>query len=86
NEVLRKIGGEAFGYCSSLESIRLPSTVTEVGDRAFWDFIELKEVVPNEGLQKIGRQAYRDCPLLDSIRLPSTVTEVGNQAFRVAGI
>ncbi|KAL7535781.1 hypothetical protein ACHAXR_006723, partial [Thalassiosira sp. AJA248-18] len=81
NEGLRKIRSMAFGYCSSLESIRLPSTVIEVGDMAFSGCSNLRDLVLNKGLRKIGRWTFDDCRSLESIRLPSTVTEVGDEAF-----
>ena len=36
NEGLQKIGDEAFSNCTSLESITLPSTLTEIGDVHLW--------------------------------------------------
>ena len=41
NEGLQKIEDEAFYDCTSLESITLPSTVTEIGDEAFSDCTNL---------------------------------------------
>ena len=32
---LTSIGNEAFGYCSSLESVSLPDGLTSIGDGAF---------------------------------------------------
>ncbi|KAL7540749.1 hypothetical protein ACHAXR_010347, partial [Thalassiosira sp. AJA248-18] len=78
---LQKIGESSFDYCPSLDSIRIPSTATEVGKGAFHGCAGLKEVELNEGLEKIYDQAFSRCRSLDSIRFPSTVTEVGEEAF-----
>ena len=67
--------------CTSLYSIKLPSTVTEIGANAFQFCSNLSEVVFNEGLQKIGGVAFGYCTSLESITLPSTVTEIGRSAF-----
>ena len=81
NEGLQKIGHGSFRNCTSLESITVPSTVTEIGARAFEGCSNLREVTLNDGLQKIGDKAFYECPSLQSITLPSTVTEIGNWAF-----
>jgi len=61
NEGLQKIEDEAFYDCTSLESITLPSSVTEIGDEAFSDCTNLSEVILNDGLQKIGIGAFHNC-------------------------
>ena len=81
NDGLQKIGNCAFRACSSLERIRLPSTVTEIGFQAFYSCKNLGEVVLNEGLQLIGFQAFIHCTSLTIIKLPSSVTEIGAGAF-----
>ena len=81
-EGLQKIGNSAFIDCTSLESITLPSTVTEIGNYAFYDCMNLREVTFNEGLQEIGVNAFYVCKLLESIVLPSTLIEIGSDAFR----
>ncbi|KAL7523052.1 hypothetical protein ACHAXR_000007, partial [Thalassiosira sp. AJA248-18] len=65
----------------SLESIKFPSSVNEVGDAAFCYCVSLRDVVLNEGLQKIGEQAFHVCELLANIKFPPTVREVGDDAF-----
>ncbi|KAL7540976.1 LOW QUALITY PROTEIN: hypothetical protein ACHAXR_010534, partial [Thalassiosira sp. AJA248-18] len=81
NEGLQKIGLGAFQHCSLLESIWLPSTVSEVEMYAFYNCREMREVVLNEGLQHIGQCAFRGCVSLKSIKFPSTLTEVVSHAF-----
>ena len=81
NDGLKKIGRRAFYECTSLSSIILPSTVTEIGYCAFNNCINLREVLLNEGLKRIGQSAFFGCRSLSSITLPSTVTEIGNGAF-----
>ena len=52
--------------------IKLPSTVTEVGQGAFKGCTNLREVELNEGLEKIGYGAFYRCTSLPSIKLPLT--------------
>jgi len=42
NDGIKKIGYAAFSSCKSLESITLPSTVTEIGSRAFSSCAKLR--------------------------------------------
>ena len=76
-EGLQKIGDEAFYKCTLLESIKLPSTLVEIGDSAFRDCHNLREVVFNDGLQKVGFRAFGDCSSLENVTLPSTIVEIG---------
>ena len=69
-----KIGNTAFYGCFSLQSIRLPSNVTDIDKSAFDECSSLKEVVLNNGLQKIGTCAFTSCLSLERITIPSTVT------------
>ena len=45
NKGLQKIGEEAFYWCISLESITLPSTLTEIGAGAFGGCRNLRAVI-----------------------------------------
>ncbi|RAW47461.1 leucine-rich repeat domain-containing protein, partial [Metamycoplasma hominis] len=46
NEGLEKIGAEAFRD-TNIESITIPGSVKEIGERAFYGCIYLKEVILN---------------------------------------
>ena len=82
NEGLQKIGHTAFFNCTSLESITIPSTVTEIGSNAFNSCINLREVIVNDGLTKVGHGVFSNCTSLKSITLPSTITEIDTCAFK----
>ena len=64
-----------------MQSINIPSTVTEIGSFAFYCCSNLSKVVLSDGLKKIGDSLFRSCRALESITLPSTVTEIGESAF-----
>ncbi|KAL7544087.1 hypothetical protein ACHAXR_013518 [Thalassiosira sp. AJA248-18] len=77
NEGLQIIGDFAFYNCISMESIKFPSTLSEVGYNSFNKCIVLREVVLNEGLQKIGWSAFRDCLSLESYKFPCLSNRFG---------
>eukprot|EP00571_Detonula_confervacea_P012533 CAMPEP_0172312338 /NCGR_PEP_ID=MMETSP1058-20130122/17137_1 /TAXON_ID=83371 /ORGANISM="Detonula confervacea, Strain CCMP 353" /LENGTH=142 /DNA_ID=CAMNT_0013025755 /DNA_START=19 /DNA_END=447 /DNA_ORIENTATION=- len=81
NEELQTIGHGEFIGCISLDSVVLPSSVTEIGDNTFSDCTKLKEVVLNEGIQTIVRGAFYRCSSLERVVIPSTVAKVGDNAF-----
>jgi len=86
NEGLRKIGKNAFSYCTSLQSITLPSTIVEIEEQAFYRCRKLKKVVLNDGLKKIGKEAFSECKSLQSITFPSTVVEIGDYALEYTAL
>ena len=77
----RKFGMWAFWQCTSLESVALPSSVTEINERAFGDCSNLREVVFNEGLENTGMGAFGQCTSLESVVLPSSNTIIHTLAF-----
>ena len=76
-----KIEDSAFYSRVRLESIAFPSTIIEIGERAFMHCNNLREVVFNDGLKKIGLGVFCNCKSLESITFPSTLTEIGVSAF-----
>ncbi|EJK70462.1 hypothetical protein THAOC_08179 [Thalassiosira oceanica] len=81
NERLQVIGDYAFEYCTALRSVTLPSTVTELGRRAFEGCTNLTEVRFSEGLRVIGDYAFASCTALRNVFLPRTATYLGRWAF-----
>ena len=78
NEGLVSIRKDAFRNCTSLASIKFPSTLIEIADCAFKSCSNLKKVVLNDGLQKLGDKAFGKCTSLKSIDLPPTLTLLGH--------
>lgn len=55
--------------------------VTNIGDYAFEDFINLETVYIPVGVREIGRGAFSGCRALKVIDLPPTVEKIDNNAF-----
>ena len=73
----------AFRGCSSLTDITIPSTVTSIGNDAFYDCSNLQTVIfdGDSQLQSIGSYAFSWCSKLTDITIPSSVTSIGDNAF-----
>ena len=74
------IGKSAFMYCSDLESIIIPNTVTYISSNAFCD-TSLESIVIPENVISIGEQAFGSCDKLQSISLPDGLKSIGKYAF-----
>ena len=72
---------KAFYGCSSLTSITIPDSVTEIGSSAFYRCESLTSITIPNGVIEIGYKAFRGCTSLISITIPDSVTSIGVQAF-----
>lgn len=84
-EILRtdlNIGQNAFENCSALTSIRLPEYTASISQYAFFNDINLREVIlPTDGsLGNIGAYAFAFTGITD-INIPASVGSVGEYAF-----
>ncbi len=71
-----------FGdYRSSLESVTIPDSVTEIGDYAFRGCKSLTDVTIPDSVTVIGSEAFSYCYSLTSVTIPDSVTEIGDSAF-----
>ncbi len=77
------LGVYMFFGCQ-LESIRLPNSVTSIGNAAFYRCDYLTSVTIPNSVKSIGDYAFYSCPLL-SISIPNSVTSIGEGAFRYCG-
>ena len=67
-------------YQTYLTLVKIPSSVTEIGSRAFYCCTNLSAVELNEGLKRIGDYAF-SLTCLKEVVLPSSVEYVGDTAF-----
>lgn len=63
------------------ETVRVPDTVTAIGNSAFYYCLGVKEVTLPEGLTTIGNYTFWSCENLEQIDIPNTVTDIGIEAF-----
>ena len=66
--------------CSGFTTVKIPETVTEIGDGAFRDCSRLKSIEIPESVTEIGSHTFSNTKL-GSIRVPDTVTDMGDHVF-----
>lgn len=71
-----------FGNFYKVRSIKLPTSITSIGDGAFAGCGELTSIDIPQGVTSIGEFAFGSCPNLSSINIPETVTKIDRQAFQ----
>ncbi len=65
----------------TVETIFIPSTVTSIGDYAFYGCWDLRSLSIPNGVTKLGNYVFYDCYSLTSITLPSSLTSLGDYTF-----
>ena len=79
-EGVELIGSRAFSS-RHVTSVSLPSTIREIGERAFAYCRELSEINIPESLLTIGKEAFKSCKQLKEIVIPDSVLTIGESAF-----
>ena len=59
----------------------VPSTITAIGDHAFYNCADLAEVTIPDGVTRIGEYAFYNCKGLTEITIPATVDTICSDAF-----
>ncbi len=73
--VVNSIGESAF-EAMALTSVVLPSSIKNIGNRAFAECSGLEQVSLNEGLLTIGDAAFYKCGALSEITIPDSVVSL----------
>lgn len=69
-DTIKEIGSSAFGYCTSLQTIEIP-TCTRILDSVFIGCTSLKEVTLPDGLISIGNNLFTNCNSLNKVTILS---------------
>lgn len=75
------LGDWMFDGCSSLTSIKIPESVTELDWSAFEGCSSFTSVTVPESVTFFHDNVFKDCTSLSSITLPKTVTYLGGGMF-----
>jgi len=84
---LTDISGVVNGkYCNmfamtSLQVVRLPENLEEIGNCAFAFCVALNDIVIPENVKNIKTKAFYNCLSLQNIVIPENVTNIGADAF-----
>lgn len=79
------IADKAFYGCDGLESITIPTAVTDIGSSAFENCRGLTVFTMPEGVSDIGSSAFCGCSGLTEITIPKGVAVIDTSAFKGCG-
>lgn len=84
-EGVEKIIDFAF-YNSEIQSIKLPDSIKRIGDEAFSNCHNLKEINLGNGVRQLGNYVFSWDENLSKIELPPSLQEIGGYDFYKSGI
>ena len=76
-----RIAKDAFRDCSSLTSIVIPNSVTDIMYNAFYDCSSLTSIEIPNSVKEIKWNTFDLCSSLTTIDIPNSVTRIGSSAF-----
>lgn len=68
-------------FCSSLNKITIPTSITSIGANAFKQCVSLVEILIPSSVKSIGNGAFSECSALKSITIPSSVDSIAISLF-----
>lgn len=75
------IGAHAFYYCIGLINVTIPSSVTSIGNYAFYGCgVNFTKITIPNSVTSIGDYAFYSCDFTEVI-IPNSVTSIGGYAF-----
>lgn len=75
------IGMSAFENITTLESVEIADTVSEIKTLAFDECVALKEIIIPDSVTVIGESAFQQCKNLEKVTLSNELQSIGNYAF-----
>ena len=78
------VGIAKYGFPAGqmVRAVKIPASVTYIGEAAFKSCLSLSAVViEGSGLKTVGKEAFFECKELDQLDLPDSVESIGGYAF-----
>lgn len=83
---IERIMPYAFSGSLALEAVRLPDSLTEIGDGAFADCRMLNSINLPFRLTQVSPSLFAHCANLTAVQIPANVTVIGSYAFYCTGL
>ena len=77
-----KILYRAFYQNTTLKTLTMPNTITEIGRLAFAKCTALESISLSNTLRDIGSECFFECSNLDNVTIPGTVEELSNVFYK----
>lgn len=68
-------------YDANVVTLSLPSTLTEIGDSAFYRCYNIKTLTIPDNVETIGNSAFENCVGITDLTLGSSLSQIGENAF-----
>ena len=79
---ITELGKNVFNGCATLKTVRLPKTLTKIGNAEFSGCSSLEEIdLSQTGITELGKNAFNGCTALKTAKLPKTLTTIGQNMF-----
>ena len=78
---VKKIANGAFAKCKSIENIKLPKSITQIGSLAFDGCEQLQEISIPQKVTQIGACAFYECINLQKMYIPANVNRIAENAM-----
>ena len=75
------VAAYAFKECASIQTISIPTGITEIGGYAFRNCTALTTVNIPEGVSRLEDFTFKGCSSLDNVALPSSISYIGKNVF-----
>jgi len=81
NSTCQRIGNSAFHFCTSLQTVDIPDSVTTIGEEAFYFCTSLQAIDIPDSVTTIESHVFYWCESLETVRIPNSVTQIDESAF-----
>lgn len=78
---IKSISKCQFYHCRNLERVKLPDSLSYIGEKAFYLCYKLNNIIIPDSVLSIYNQAFEECYNLNQINLPSNLKYLGKNSF-----
>lgn len=75
------IADSAFSECTKLKSVKIPSSVKQIGYRTFYNCSSLESIDIPDGITELPEYVFYGCDSLTEVKIPFGVKKIGKYAF-----